>query len=861
MARPVTFPFDAPGARETSQQMQGVAAALAAVTSAGRGAKQGLGGLKETIGAATSGLTQLRAAAAAAARTEVGDLGLDDLTGAAVRATRAMDEYRADVISGAAVTNEVRARMEQATDTLVEFGASADQVAAALARMEAAEASGARGKAQVANAIRAMADESERADYTLNNLGKAQLLAARAGEKLEDAARGVGAAARGDTRALQMLRGASARAASEIDKITDAKLRQRLVDQQLSKGLSGQVGLYDRVTNALGPMNVQLASMGLPTVSATAAIGGLTAGVGALVGGIVAAEAAVLSFTADAMEEFVETNTRATAAANTQADAWGRFKVVFGEQAATVGRYNEVQVALATGSNLLTQATEIQTRAYRENGYGIDYVTAVLGGYYNSLSASQAATDASTEAAWRMADAVRAEEEALASASATMLNDYDPSMMGVIGTAGTLANQIASVTGALNNQAFAAKAAAAALRDQQAAARSAEKFGRDYITKRYHQDEVAQFGQSGTLSSQLLAKTGFGDNRAVNEMVTDAALAEAKAARGRKDKKGKGGGGGGKTKKDEVSALGLGAGGLKLGKGLDASEVSFFDNRQIQDAIDYRVELERNREAARRFGEAIRAQATEKAWELGDALQQIEASGSVQALEKVARSSQRLKEAWSDTETDLLSRELDAQAASVERYFAALRASEGNTLFSAQAQEQIAAFNQRAAILEAQTQLYTQMGDAGVQAFSDVSFAAGQSFAMIAVGSKGAAKNFNEGLVEAMGLTVPVFQAFGSSLIAAKNLWGVGVLLGAGALAAALGRIKSSMSRGGSGGGATSLVRDTTIRNERARREQGQAIVIHNDLYYGDEFVKRKTTEHMLQAERLNQLRAAGGRG
>ena len=69
------------------------------------------------------------------------------------------------------------------------------------------------------------------------------------------------------------------------------------------------------------------------------------------------------------------------------------------------------------------------------------------------------------------------------------------------------------------------------------------------------------------------------------------------------------------------------------------------------------------------------------------------------------------------------------------------------------------------------------------------------------------------------------------------------------------------MSRGGSGGGATSLVRDTTIRNERARREQGQAIVIHNDLYYGDEFVKRKTTEHMLQAERLNQLRAAGGRG
>ena len=98
-----------------------------------------------------------------------------------------------------AVTDEIKARVDGAISTFVEFGASQDQVAKGFALLGSASESGSHGVAQTSKALTALIDETEDADLALKNVSKALDLAAATGMKAEDAARTLGQTLSGKT--------------------------------------------------------------------------------------------------------------------------------------------------------------------------------------------------------------------------------------------------------------------------------------------------------------------------------------------------------------------------------------------------------------------------------------------------------------------------------------------------------------------------------------------------------------------------------------------------------------------------------------------------------------------------------------
>ena len=80
--------------------------------------------------------------------------------------------------------DEITSRVQNALDTMVEFGATTEQVSQAFNQLNKAQKAGAKGMAQQANVMRTLVDESENADFALRSMAKAQELAAQAGVKM-----------------------------------------------------------------------------------------------------------------------------------------------------------------------------------------------------------------------------------------------------------------------------------------------------------------------------------------------------------------------------------------------------------------------------------------------------------------------------------------------------------------------------------------------------------------------------------------------------------------------------------------------------------------------------------------------------
>ena len=123
-------------------------------------------------------------------------------------------------------SDEVSARIQNALDTMVEFGASIEDVEKAVDKLNKTQKDGIRGTAQQANVLRTLADESENAEFALKNMEKATKIATQTGLKLEDAGRQLGMAFRGDATILRNFDEMARRAADAIEKMNNPAQRQ-----------------------------------------------------------------------------------------------------------------------------------------------------------------------------------------------------------------------------------------------------------------------------------------------------------------------------------------------------------------------------------------------------------------------------------------------------------------------------------------------------------------------------------------------------------------------------------------------------------------------------------------------------------
>ena len=172
-------------------------------------------------------------------------------------------------------SNEVRSRIQNALDTMVEFGATIGDVEAASKKLNKAQMSGTRGQAQQANVLRTLVDESENAEFAMKNMGRATTIAAQAGIKLEDAGRQLGMAFRGDTTILKNFDEQAKRAAAAIEKINNPAKRQKLIMEELARAQRRVGSSLNRLQDSFAAADAKLSAVGLSVKKLAVGLGGL----------------------------------------------------------------------------------------------------------------------------------------------------------------------------------------------------------------------------------------------------------------------------------------------------------------------------------------------------------------------------------------------------------------------------------------------------------------------------------------------------------------------------------------------------------------------------------------------------------
>lgn len=626
--------------------------------------------------------------------------------------------------------DEVSSGMLRTMAVFAEFGATVDEVGQAFDRISSSMEAGEQGAAQVANTLRTLVDESESARFALDNLEQAQQLAAAAGIKLEDAGRQLGASFRGQTDALRTLGGASSRVASVIDDVTDRQLRQRLITQQLNAGISGQTAFVDRLTNRLAPYNVQLAAMGLPTVSATTAVLGLT-------GAVVGAGAALASFATDSAQKYLAATGKVKTETEAASSAFDSLQTSIGaglvEGLESVGvDFERITKGYTADLRVLTGFVEEATAIQKEHAGTVENVTGQLGLLYDVISGShdiynfqnqlshvaQENLAAEAEVTRQAALAVMQElvpaygtgAESARELAMAMLDDLTPAGQAGETVMGSLALSILESSGAMRDQAVAARLAAGALSNYSAQADAARA-----ARQRSLQEGRSTVDAGGNISDPMagpMPETG-----SFNE-----------PGQGSRRRSGSGGGrrrNQPQTSQQLVNELFSGMQGrqslhstaLKAGEG-------FTDELDQRDNAKSRAEL------------------------------------SKQASE----ASQQFKAALEELEPELARMEEQARAIQAE-------------------QLELMRVNER---------LFDQLGGAGVQAFQN--FAQAGSNALLSIGSDAdsVGATFGDALFKSLEQIVPILSAYGASIIAAKTLKGAGVIAGAALLGTLLSRVRGA---------------------------------------------------------------------
>lgn len=177
-----------------------------------------------------------------------------------------------------------------------------------------------------------------------------------------------------------------------------------------------------------------------------------------------------------------------------------------------------------------------------------------------------------------------------------------------------------------------------------------------------------------------------------------------------------------------------------------------------------------------------------------------------------------------------------------------------------QTQAMIDELNRLSIIQEASVKLFEDLGKAGMDAFADISMAAGEAFGLIITGQKGAGDALTSSLFGAMRSMLPVLSAYGAALMQASMLSGVGVLLAVGALSALISGAESLFG-GGSGGPATTTAPvASTIQQRLANERDDEQLTFNFTMMFGAEFVEEKMVQVMRRSQELHEVRAGVNR-
>lgn len=303
MGQPITFSMSAPGARETARELSLVSKTL---TRLSKDASALVGGgalaqLRELSAASTAaraaasggGARQLQQELGAAAKASKGLGTARKSQAAATRSAVAPAQALAAAIrDGSLVEKERTNRLENALQTMVEYGATQSQVnrghreAKRLAKELKIE------EAELAKALEKLADEAEDADFAIDNMAEAVIRARREGVKVEDMA---------------------------------AKMGRQF------KASTNQVNPFSA---GLAKLDLHLGKAGFGFISASALVSGFTAGIGIAAG-------AVGAFTNEALTEYIKRSTVAQLKTQQFKDALDSFEAEAGGVIYQAGNLNE----------------------------------------------------------------------------------------------------------------------------------------------------------------------------------------------------------------------------------------------------------------------------------------------------------------------------------------------------------------------------------------------------------------------------------------------------------------------------------------------------------------------------------------
>lgn len=281
-----------------------------------------------------------------------------------------------------------------AAESIAEFGGSADQTAAAIARLDAvAGKTGKGGLALTANALRTLADESEDADGALKNLDLALKLAERQMLKTEDAGRLLGRVMRGDVSALKELSPAAAKAADAIGKIPNAAERARLGMEVVRREAAGARSVGGELAASFGRADVALANMGLAGVSSAMVLGTVATAAGA-------ATVALGKLTFDAMMEFQRSTDKGRRQLEQFNNEVDRAQRAWGEAASKATGFDSVIENNTARLKILTDSFEESGESADGAGEKFGKLGVILGGLMAGMGGPLVAATAAATAAF-----------------------------------------------------------------------------------------------------------------------------------------------------------------------------------------------------------------------------------------------------------------------------------------------------------------------------------------------------------------------------------------------------------------------------------------------------------------------------
>lgn len=794
--------------------------------------------------------------------------------------------------------DELRVRVDQARDSWVEFGAGAQEVATMLGVVsQQAERTG-EPLARVVKAAEYLVDESEQLAKAQKMLGLTLDFAARAMEKTEDAGRLLGKAMRGDTAALRLLGPVAKSVADALDLIPDPALRAKMTVQALKEEMGAGQRDADRLATKLGKLEVQIAKTGWDAYEQTAEkaltrlkqMGPASARVATQIEKIRDPAEKARQATAALAEQ----QRRGLSATQKLRDAHAKGQAKLERWKA---EHEDAVTVLRIYGRVAKASADVALKAAKKSAQGVNALnrasTKLALGGLKVLTAAGSAAGAmiggfllkSVKDYLTHSNKMKRDVTALKRG----FQEFMFTLGGTVVQAGNLDEVMKVVTKGF-------KEASRWVKDNKdkigewvkAAVEGATKFAeaaiflggglvrffslayelaRDSIKSIVSLFSLGDFGKEIVHALHSAGALTYEQMKAMETLFIDL----------------KKFGEGDKFNFDMTSKLDA-----QLAE-FEKGAKSFLGD--IRDAANLPTKDDKLGSDKRRTDEAKKAADKEiemmlRTAKMAESIRKTQWDGELQGFKELIEAKSRMRrdalDAWHRewAAKDLESRTLRAK----EELKAIKRSANANfvsgvqdNLFSSSMKElreqakrldklkadkasgkKVGASDEEIdrarASVAGQIRLYEQVKSAGVDAAAGIGMAFGETFALMATGSAGAGEVLQGTLFGALKSIVPIMSAYGSMLISAANMNGIGVLIGAGVLSGLLGAAEAAFQHKSGPSASSTSAADRATRRFRQEREKDQQTMIFN-LHYGSDFVEQQIINTYRRSQQLHQVR------